>query len=369
MFQTLKLRDELKRVDLPNGMTFYTDPSNPQLKFFGGGGSSHTLERSQRVLLRDLIGATGHGLTGQGLGGILQDALTPVGSRQVAGFSPLQQQGFGGIGQLSGLGQQAFDIAGQGLQNLGGGFLDTARGALQQGLQGFDPQRITAALEPGRQLALNTFNQDIIPSIMTSLGATSGESGPLNVALADAGRDLALGLGAQAAPFLGQAALAAPGQQLAGSQLAGSLAGLPGDLVNQQLAIGAFGGDIFGQLLNAGGIQQAQTQAQLDAQFAAANQANQLFAQFAPLALGTQAGPSFVGGGGGSGVGAALGSLLGSAGGINTLFGANAAGAGTGAGLLGGFGGPGGLIGGVGSAIGGLGAGIGGALSGLAGLI
>jgi hypothetical protein len=180
-----------------------------------------------------------------------------------AGLSQLQQQGLGLAGGFAPGVSAGLEAFGQFDPNIGGQFLGQAQGALQRGLQGFDPQQILSALEPGRQLAQNQFNQQTVPDLLERFGAGSGASGSLNRALAEAGANLSLGLGAQAAPFLGQAALQAPGQQFQGAQLAGQLSGIPGQLAAQ-------GGQLAGQglqgLLGAGGLQQQQAQLQRDFQ-------------------------------------------------------------------------------------------------------
>lgn len=262
--------------------------------FLGGGGDdgdiqqAPTLSPEQEALLNQLLG---------GLGGIAGQALTPVGPQQFAPISPLQQQAFGGFGALGGLGQQGLGIAGQGLTGFdpsqAQGFLGQAQGALQRGLQPVDTQAISEAFAPSRQLALDTFQQDIIPNLLERFGASSGGSGALQEQLSRAGANLQLGLRAQEAPFIGQAALQAPGIQQAGAGLAGNLAQLPGALAGQSLGIGAAGSDLLGQLLNVGGLQRGIAQEPLSAQFQAAQQPAQLLGQFGPLALNTQAFQNF----------------------------------------------------------------------------
>lgn len=215
-------------------------------------------------------------------------------------FGPLQEQGFGLAGGLApgiGAGLGLFNQALSGFDpSQGQGFLGTAQQALGQGL-GFDPtQNILQALEPGRQLALRTFEQDIVPNLLERFGATSGPSGALNRALSEAGAGLSLGLGAQAAPFLGQAALNQPGIQFQGAQLGGQLAGVPGQLAQQGAQLGGLGAGLLNQLFNIGGLQQ-----QLPIGVAGAEQArfqeaqafaNPFLALLGP-ALGTQAFQAF----------------------------------------------------------------------------
>ncbi len=257
--------------------------------FLGGGGGdvdiqqAETLTPEQKDLLNQILG---------GLGPLVGRALTPVGAQQFAPTSPLQQQAFGGFGGLGGLGQQGLGIAGQGLAgfdpSISQRFLGQAGGALERGLQPVDTQAISEAFAPSRRLALESFQQDIVPNLLERFGATSGGSGALQEQLSRAGANLQLGLRAQEAPFIGQAALQAPGIQQAGAGLAGNLAQLPGQLASQSLGLGAAGSDLLGQLLNVGGLQRGIAQEPLTAQFQAAQQPAQLLGQFGPLGLGTQ---------------------------------------------------------------------------------
>ena len=261
--------------------------------FLGGGGDTEiqqaeTLLPEQKDWLIDIINQ---------LSGLTQQALTPTGPQQFAPISPLQQQAFGGFGGLGGLGQQGLDIAGQGLGGFdpsqAQGFLGQAGGALQRGLQPVDTQAISDAFAPSRRLATETFERDIIPNLLERFGATSGGSGALQQQLAQAGGDLQLGLRAQEAPYIGQAALQAPGLQQAGAGLAGNLAQLPGALAGQSLGIGAAGSDLLGQQLNVGGLQRGIAQEPLTAAWQAAQQPSQLLGQFGPLAMNTQAFTNF----------------------------------------------------------------------------
>jgi hypothetical protein len=98
-----------------------------------------------------------------------------------------------------------------------------------------------------------------------------------------------LGLNAQAAPFLGQAALAAPGNQLQGAQLAGNMAALPGQLAQQGLGLGTAG---MQQLMAAGGMQQGMQQGIAganQARFGEAQAFNNPWLQLIDPALGTKA--------------------------------------------------------------------------------
>ena len=271
---------------------------------FGGGGNGGTqgftatqvptLTGKQRGLL-DLIT---NFLSGQFQGGQLQGVTPFQGIRPgEVPFGPLQQQAFGLAGGLApGIGT-GIDLFGQALAGFdpaqGQGFLGQAGRALETGL-GFDPtQDILQAFEPSRQLALRGFQEDIVPNLLERFGATSGPSGPLNQALAEAGADLQLGLSAQTAPFIGQAALQQPGLQFAGAGLGGQLAGVPGQLAQQGTQLGGQATDLLSQLFNIGGLQQQLPRGQAAAQQArfqeAQPQANPFLSRFGGLALGTPA--------------------------------------------------------------------------------
>ena len=261
---------------------------------FGGGGGTDiqqisTLTGGQTGLLEALTSL----LTGQ-----VGQGITPFqGIRPgEVPFGPLQQQGFGFAGGLApGIGA-GIDLFGRTLGGFdptqGQGFLGQAQGALQQGL-GFDPtQDILRAFEPSRQLAMRGFEQDIVPGLLERFGATSGPSGSLNRALAEAGAGLELGLSAQTAPFIGQAALQQPGLQFAGAGLGGQLAGVPGQLAQQGTQLGGQGIDVLSQLFNIGGLQQQLPRGIAGAEQARFQEAQPFANPFLNLlspALGTQA--------------------------------------------------------------------------------
>ena len=260
----------------------------------GGGTTRQSILRGGQESLLDALTSLLTGQLGQGITPFqgLRPGEVP--------FGPLQQQGFGLAGGLApGIGA-GIDLFGQTLGQFdptqGQGFLGQAQGALGKGL-GFDPtQDILRAFEPSRQLALRGFQEDIVPNLLERFGATSGPSGPLNRALAEAGAGLELGLSAQTAPFIGQAALQQPGLQFAGAGLGGQLAGVPGQLAGQGVQLGGAGISQLSNLFNIGGLQQ-----QLPIGIAGAEQARfqeaQAFANpFLSLltpALGTQAFEAF----------------------------------------------------------------------------
>ncbi len=295
---------------------------------FGGGGTDiqqvSTLTSGQGSLLDTLTSLLG-GQVGQG--------ITPFQGQRPGEvpFGQLQQQAFGLAGGLApGIG------AGLNLFGPSFGSFDPqqGQGLLQQGVQGiqgasqpFDPQSILSALEPGRQLALRTFERDIVPNILERFGATSGSSGALNRALAEAGQGLSLGLGAQAAGPLIQGQQNQLNRQFAGGQTLAGFAGIPGQIAGQGVGLGGAGANLLSQLFGFGGQQQGLQQG-----IAGANQArfqeaqgfNNPFLNLLGPALGTQAFQN-VGvqqpAGIGSGALAGFGSLLGQEGGIAALGG------------------------------------------------
>ncbi|KKK48429.1 hypothetical protein LCGC14_3145200, partial [marine sediment metagenome] len=195
---------------------------------FGGGGGdadvqqATTLTPGQGTLLETLTKLLG-GQVGQG--------ITPFQGQRPGevGFGPLQQQAFdlaGGLGPGIGAGLGLFGPSfGSFDPQQGQGLLQQGQQAVQGATQPFDPQSIISALEPGRQLALRTFNRDIVPNILERFGATSGSSGALNRAFAEAGEGLSLGLGAQAAGPLIQGQQNQLNRQLAGGQALAGFAG------------------------------------------------------------------------------------------------------------------------------------------------
>ncbi len=288
-------------------------------KELSGDGKSKT---SQASLLtpsqRSLQDTLGDLLTNQ-----LGRGVTPFGGQRVADVSPLQQQGFdlaGGFGTGIGTGIDAFgQTLGQFDPSQGGQFLSRAGGLLDQATQDFDPQVILDALQPGRQLAQNQFQQQTVPFLSERFGATSGASGSLNQALSEAGANLSLGLSAQAAPFLAQGQQNAFNRQLQGSALSGELAGVPGQLAQQGIGIGQGVSDLLSQLFNIGSQQRGIQQQGLTAEQQRFNEAqpfNNPFLNLLPSALGVSSenivqlpGPGL-----GSAIGPALGTLAGSEG-------------------------------------------------------
>lgn len=415
----IKLRNKTVKIKR-NGHVFQVDTHFPRVCYFGGGGTEieqiSNLTSGQGRLLNALSQQVLSQFQGPQAGQVPQAPGDNVFSRllqasigegdlgQLQGvtpfqgirpgevpFSPLQEQALGLAGELApGIGA-GIDLFGQAI----GGFdpaqsqelLGQATRNLEGATQPFDPQTILDALEPGRQLALRTFERDITPNILERFGATSAASGALDKALAEAGAGLSLGLGAQAFPFLAQGQESQLNRQLQGAGLAGNLAQLPGLLAGQGTALGGQATDLLSQLFNIGGAQRSFPQGLAQAEQARFGEAqpfaNPFLLNLAPLALGTPAFQNI-------GVQQPPGALSPLLGGLGTLAGAGGLGAfgnilgttgvggmtsglGAGTGLLGGLSGLGGLAGGalagLGGAAGGAAAGIGSALTGLLALI
>lgn len=317
---------------------------------FGGTSAGAGFDATQVPILTgpqgDLLDQLVKMLSGQ-----LGQGITPYGGQRIAGVSPLQEMGFGlapGFAGGIGAGMGGFaDVLGQFDPMQGGQFLGQAGELLGQATQPFDPQTILDALAPGRQLAQNVFQQETVPFLAERFGATSGASGSLNRALSEAGANLSLGLGAQAAPYLFQGQQAQLGRQLQGAGMAGNLAQLPGAIAGQGMGLGANALDLIGGLTNLGGVQRGISQQGLSAEQQKFNEA-QAFANpwlnFMPTALGTSAFTTVLdprGQGIGSALLPGLGSFFGEKGfqgGMTDILGGLGAIGGAAGGLLGGLG-------------------------------
>ncbi|KKK63660.1 hypothetical protein LCGC14_2992050, partial [marine sediment metagenome] len=302
---------------------FFTDLGGA-LGFGGGGGGgpdvsqAATLTPEQRSF-QDLILSQ--------LQGLVPSALTPFTGQRTVGPSGLQQAGFGLAGGLipgisggldlfgrsvggfdpqQGLGflGQAGDIASGALRQgagAAGGAIGRAGRGIEAGTQPFDPQTIIDALAPARQLGMNVFEQDVVPFLSERFGATSRASGAFNKAVTEAGANLGLGLSAQAAPFIGQGALQAPGLQLQGAGLNlgagqlglqaagqglqgaglfGNLAQVPGLIAGQGTQLGGQSADLLRLLFGFGGEQRGISQQQLSGDVASALDPRSLLGAF-----------------------------------------------------------------------------------------
>jgi len=232
------------------------------------------------------VGPSGLQQAGFGLAGGLIPGISgglDLFGRSVGGFDP--QQGLGFLGQ-------AGDIASGALRQgagAAGGAIGRAGRGIEAGTQPFDPQTIIDALAPARQLGMNVFEQDVVPFLSERFGATSRASGAFNKAVTEAGANLGLGLSAQAAPFIGQGALQAPGLQLQGAGLNlgagqlglqaagqglqgaglfGNLAQVPGLIAGQGTQLGGQSADLLRLLFGFGGEQRGISQQQLSGDIA-----------------------------------------------------------------------------------------------------
>lgn len=251
-----------------------------------GGGYSQVpnLTDEQTQLLNQMVGTLGQ-QWGQG--------VTPYQGERVPPISPLQQQAFDIMGDYMPFAQQGQGIMGQALQDypqMAGRFQQMGGQALERTMQPFDPTQVTERFKPVREFATETFMQDLVPQIMerfASLGAT--RSGALNRTLGrEAGR-LSMGLSAQMAPYMQQAAEGHAGRQLAAIPQAFQL---PTSVLNRVLSgVGQMPMSIMQAGLGAGGIERGLEGEQLTAEqqiYQEGQPWQNPWMQFLPTALGTQ---------------------------------------------------------------------------------
>ena len=201
----------------------------------GGGGKNKnayqtqqvgTLTPGQNYLLNTLAWRVGEQVNQPG-------AAYP--GQMVARASPLQQQAFGDAPQAYGQG-----MAG----------LDTARTYLNRGVTPWNPYETEQMFQPIKDMALNTFNRDIAPGILNRYGAIdSARSSGAQRELAGAGADLLANLAAQLSPMQFQAWQANLNRNVAGSQQAAQLAGMPQQLGSQLYNMGVGQRGITGEML------------------------------------------------------------------------------------------------------------------------
>ncbi len=228
--------------------------------YFGGGGSSSPEQVSkllpeQEQLLTSLIGQIS---PGQG--------VTPYGGERVAGAAPLQETAFDlAQGYAPGV-QAGFQATSQFDPTQAGQFLGTGQEALTAALAPFDTAAATdywqtSLVDP----ATKTFREDIIPSIAERgvRSAGTSDSGPMQRELARAGGDLASNLSSQLGNLLYSGQQSQIGRQLGGAQLAGRLAGVPGQVAGQGQQLSSLG---LGQMAGMGGEQRGITQQGLTAE-------------------------------------------------------------------------------------------------------
>jgi hypothetical protein len=256
----------------------------------GGGGSVEQAPRyikSQERYLNQLTGLLGQQL-GQGVPAY-PGQLTP-------GLSQFQQQAFGQMGGITPPTDYYNSVLGLADPGAASRMMGGAETALGGAMQPFDTDAFMQTLEPGRQLALRTFNQDVIPGIMERYIGSQGtsDSGAALRALAREGSNLSLGLSAQAMPYLFQGQENQLGRQMQG---AGQLAGmsmLPGQQVGQAQGIE---GNYLNQLLGMGGIERGVQAEQMQEPYqkwlSTQGYNNPWVQQFIGPALGAQAFDSF----------------------------------------------------------------------------
>lgn len=268
----------------PSRRAFISGTPSGDLFETGGGEASQVskLLPEQEQLLRALISQIS---PGQG--------VTPYGGERVAGAAPLQETAFDlAQGYAPGV-QAGFQATSQFDPTQAGRFLDTGQEALTAALAPFDTGEATdywqkSLVEP----ATKTFRQEIIPAIMESSVRKAGtsDSGPMQRELARAGVDLASILSSQLGGLLYGGGQAQKGRQLGGAQLAGQLAGVPGNVAGQGQQLASLGlGQMTGMGTQQRGIGQQFLTAEQKKWMEAQPYMNPWLQQYLSTALGTSA--------------------------------------------------------------------------------
>ncbi len=190
-----------------------------------------------------------------------------------AGLSPLQQSGINYYGGLAPIAQQGTNIFQNALSNFnpqaGMNYLNQGSGALNTMLADYNPAADKeywnkAFVNP----AMRNFNQNIVPQIQERYaGQNAGSSGAMNRAIANAGVDLSTNLNAQLANLMYRGRESQLGRQQTGVNQALAYSAMPAEMAKQAGQIGAMGMDTMGQVMNAGNLQQQNTQAGLNEQY------------------------------------------------------------------------------------------------------
>ncbi|MFA5382051.1 MAG: hypothetical protein WC356_02715 [Candidatus Micrarchaeia archaeon] len=235
-----------------------------------GGGSTSTdiiqattLTPGQRSLLDQMTTLLGEQF-GKGM---------PAYSGQtVAPLSNLQQQGIDFYGGMIPTAQQGANIFSKALQgydaNAGQNYLNQANPALNSMLADYNPASDkeywqSAFVNP----AMQNYQRNIMPQLLEKYaGQGAGSSGAMNRAIANSGVDLSTNMNAQLANLMYQGRNAQLGRQQTGINQAMNMAQMPGQLAQQAGQIGAMGMDTMGQAMNAGALQQQNTQQNLTAE-------------------------------------------------------------------------------------------------------
>jgi len=230
----------------------------------------------------------------------INQGITPYSGQRVPGVSGLQQQGFDifrGYMPLAGEGQTALSEAFSRYNpDAAGQFQQMGADALARVTKDFDPENITNALEPARQLGLQSFREDIVP-YLTEHYAAGGDiksSGAMNRALANAAKDFSLGFSANAAPYYIQGYENNLNRNLSAVPEAYRMGMMPTDVLNQVISgPGSYGTNLATMGIGAGGIERGIEGEQLGARQQYWTEAqpwmNPYLQQYLPAALGTQA--------------------------------------------------------------------------------
>jgi len=249
-----------------NGYAFQL--GDPNVRYFGGGGTSvKQLDPFAGTDFRELYNQFTDWLQ-PNVGGV-----SAYPGPMVPGPSGLQQQGFDvaqGLTPIASGGQEYFgDVLGQADPTAPGRAMGMAEKGLSDVLAPFDPSTVTEGLQPGKDLAMNTFFREFMPRLKESMVSRAGtaDTGALDRLAVQGGRDLSLGLGAQSFPYLFQGQQNQFGRQQTGVNQAMNLAGVPGQVLGQAGQIGGMGANLLGQQMNIGGIQRDITGQQMQEPF------------------------------------------------------------------------------------------------------
>lgn len=257
----------------------------------GGGGKVSqypTMDPGQMDLLNKLT---------ELLGGQLGQGITPYGGPRVPPVSPLQQGGFdimGGMMPMAGEGQTVMAEAfGRYQPDLAGQYQEMGGEALERVLQDYDPDRITQVMKPVGDYAESFYKDQIMPAVMEHYASRgTADSGAAMRSLGREGKNLALGLSSQFAPYQFQGYESQQNRQLQGVPEAYRMGMMGPDVLNQIIAgAGRFPMDIATSGIGAGGIERGITGEQFgagqDVWTEAQPWANP-WMNFMPTALGTQ---------------------------------------------------------------------------------
>jgi len=213
-----------------------------------------TLTEGQQKLLDQLTGILG-GQVGQG--------VQSYPGNTVAGVSPLQQQGMGAVsGGLTGF----QNFMGGYNPNAGQTYLNQAQPALNTMLADYDP---SAAKDYWNQTFVNpsmqNWQENILPGVKEQFAsANAADSGMMNRAIAQSGRNLSTDLNAQLANILYSGSEAQKSRQQTGINQAMDFAQMPGAFAQQYGQLQGLGSDLATQAVNTGGIQQQYEQNKLN---------------------------------------------------------------------------------------------------------